>query len=83
VDWSCFLLDADGLDGEDNETDETEASDRRFAAADNTGILLLLMLLQLSDDDDDDDDADADRKTKYCQHSRSRLLAAVSLWHCC
>ena len=44
LDWSCLLPDVDGFDGEGKDTDEMEASDRRFAAADNTGILLLLRL---------------------------------------
>jgi len=45
LDWSCFLAEVDGFDGEGNDTDEMEASDRRLAAADNTGISLLLFLL--------------------------------------
>jgi len=44
LDWSCFLPEVDGFDGEGNDTDEMEASERRLAAADNTGISLLLLL---------------------------------------
>lgn len=54
LDWSCFLPVAAVFDGEHDDTDEMEASDKRLTAADNTGILLLL-----SDH----------RKTTDCQHS--------------
>jgi len=51
----CLLVVAAGLDGEFDDTDEMEASDKRLTAADNTGIVLLLSW---------SDDAE---KTKDCQ----------------
>jgi len=44
-DGSCFLPD-DGLLGDDDDTEEMEASDSRLTA-DKTGILMSLLLLML------------------------------------